>query len=51
MKYTQLFAGIVVVPAGGFAGSCTQAEEGVVLATCSGDENKLSAALSIAGQF
>jgi hypothetical protein len=44
MKYTQIFAGIVVVPAVGFGGSC-------VLATCFGDEKTLSAALLIAGQF
>jgi hypothetical protein len=47
MKYTQLFAGAVAVPAVGFGGSCTLAEEGAVLATCFGDEKTLSAALLV----
>ena len=50
MKYTQLFAGAVAEPAVGFGGSCVLAEEGVVLATCYGEEKTLSVFLSLIGQ-
>jgi hypothetical protein len=51
MTNTQLFADAVVVQAAGFAGSFARAKESVVLATCFGDEETLSATILIRGQL
>ena len=51
MINAHLIAGAEVVPAKGFASHFLVAKKCVVLATCYGDEETLSAASSIRGQF